>query len=336
MHELDAQGLYVDDFQHVARWNPVQHRVEMWLRAAARRRRCTSRAIDRDWTLPAGGEMLTEISVKFRLPELHAELHDHGLDVGRVLDRRRARVLADPCRRAMSEVVDLRSRGSERDRRPGPRAAALHAADAGPGQGFGVGVGGRRTCARSRRRSPVWAARRAPATPLAFRCPGLPRRPGRTRRPITTGTPTRTARRDRSWLRSVCRCGYVRSICCPRSVLRWRITRACMSVTWRGSSTRTTRPGRACVQTRSRPRCNGPATTPPRWVARVTTVEQIADARSARRTVRRSRARVLGARSRGSRRDAQRRRSAPFDPEPQQLSAVIDARVIATVPELAL
>jgi L-histidine Nalpha-methyltransferase len=78
--ELDAQGLYVDDFQHVARWNPVQHRVEMWLRA----RRDVSvhfAAIDRDWTLPAGGEMLTEISVKFRLPELHAELRAHGLDL---------------------------------------------------------------------------------------------------------------------------------------------------------------------------------------------------------------------------------------------------------------
>jgi L-histidine N-alpha-methyltransferase len=38
-------------------------------------------AIDRDWTLPAGAEMLTEISVKFRLPELQAELRAHGLDL---------------------------------------------------------------------------------------------------------------------------------------------------------------------------------------------------------------------------------------------------------------
>lgn len=78
--QLDADGLYVDDFEHVARWNPVRHRVEMWLRA----RRDVSvhfRALDRDWKLPAGAEMLTEISVKFRLPELHDELHCHGLDV---------------------------------------------------------------------------------------------------------------------------------------------------------------------------------------------------------------------------------------------------------------
>lgn len=78
--ELDARGLYADDFQHVARWNPTLHRVEMWLRA----RRDVAvhfAAIDRDWTLPAGAEMLTEISVKFRLTELHAELRAHGLDL---------------------------------------------------------------------------------------------------------------------------------------------------------------------------------------------------------------------------------------------------------------
>ncbi len=78
--ELDADGLYVDDFQHVARWNPQLHRVEMWLRA----RRDVSvhfNALDRDWTLPAGAEMLTEISVKFRLPELQDELRMHGLEL---------------------------------------------------------------------------------------------------------------------------------------------------------------------------------------------------------------------------------------------------------------
>jgi len=77
--ELDAEGLYVDDFQHVARWNPTLHRVEMWLRA----RRDVSvhfNALNRDWTLPEGAEMLTEISVKFRLPELQDELRTHGLE----------------------------------------------------------------------------------------------------------------------------------------------------------------------------------------------------------------------------------------------------------------
>lgn len=77
--ELDAEGLYVDDFQHIARWNPVKHRVEMWLRA---RRDVAAyfRALDRDWNLAAGMEMLTEISVKFRLPELLRELREHALE----------------------------------------------------------------------------------------------------------------------------------------------------------------------------------------------------------------------------------------------------------------
>jgi L-histidine Nalpha-methyltransferase len=77
--ELDAEGLYVDDFQHVVRWNPVKHRIEMWLRA---RRDIAAhfRALNRDWKLAAGMEMLTEISVKFRLPELKAELREHALE----------------------------------------------------------------------------------------------------------------------------------------------------------------------------------------------------------------------------------------------------------------
>jgi L-histidine N-alpha-methyltransferase len=77
--ELDAEGLYVDDFQHVARWNPVERRVEMWLRA---RRDVAAhfRVLNRDWKLPAGAEMLTEISVKFHLPDLRRELSGHGLE----------------------------------------------------------------------------------------------------------------------------------------------------------------------------------------------------------------------------------------------------------------
>jgi L-histidine N-alpha-methyltransferase len=77
--ELGAEGLYVDDFQHVVRWNPVEHRIEMWLRA---RRDVDARfhVLDRDWKLPAGVEVLTEISVKFRLPELLAEVRQHGLE----------------------------------------------------------------------------------------------------------------------------------------------------------------------------------------------------------------------------------------------------------------
>ncbi|MEV0720653.1 L-histidine N(alpha)-methyltransferase [Asanoa sp. NPDC050611] len=74
---LDAEGLYVDDFEHAVRWNADQHRIEMWLRA---RRDVTARfrALGRDWKLPAGDGVLTEISVKFHLPDLHTELATAG------------------------------------------------------------------------------------------------------------------------------------------------------------------------------------------------------------------------------------------------------------------
>ena len=81
-HALDAEGLYVDDFEHVARWNPARHRVEMWLRAV-RDVHVHFNALERDWKLAAGAQLLTEISVKFALPELRAELDAHGLRPGR-------------------------------------------------------------------------------------------------------------------------------------------------------------------------------------------------------------------------------------------------------------
>lgn len=76
--ELDADGLYVDDFQHVARWNPAHSRVEMWLRAT-RPVHAHFHALDREWRLSAGAEILTEISTKFLLPDLHTELDRHAL-----------------------------------------------------------------------------------------------------------------------------------------------------------------------------------------------------------------------------------------------------------------
>jgi L-histidine N-alpha-methyltransferase len=76
---LGAQGLYADDFDHIARWNPPEHRIEMWLRA---RRDVVAHfgAIERTWELPAGSEILTEISTKFDLDALHAELTRRGLN----------------------------------------------------------------------------------------------------------------------------------------------------------------------------------------------------------------------------------------------------------------
>jgi L-histidine N-alpha-methyltransferase len=74
---LHAEGLVADDFEHVARWNDADSRIEMWLRAR-RPIRAHFPELDLDWALPAGGELLTEISVKFELPALRDELQAHG------------------------------------------------------------------------------------------------------------------------------------------------------------------------------------------------------------------------------------------------------------------
>jgi L-histidine N-alpha-methyltransferase len=49
----------------------------MWLRAR-RPIRAHFPELDLDWQLPTGGELLTEISVKFELPALGGELRAHG------------------------------------------------------------------------------------------------------------------------------------------------------------------------------------------------------------------------------------------------------------------
>jgi L-histidine N-alpha-methyltransferase len=51
----------------------------MWLRAR-RDVHAHFDALDRDWEMRAGEEMLTEVSRKFRLPQLQSELRAHGLD----------------------------------------------------------------------------------------------------------------------------------------------------------------------------------------------------------------------------------------------------------------
>ena len=52
----------------------------MWLRAV-RDVDAWFPTLDMAWQLPAGGELLTEISVKFQLPQLHAELAVGGFTV---------------------------------------------------------------------------------------------------------------------------------------------------------------------------------------------------------------------------------------------------------------
>ena len=68
--ELDAD-FDVDAFDHVARWNPDELRIEMRLRASSAQRVRIAK-LDLTVDFAAGEEMLTEVSCKFR-PEVVAE-----------------------------------------------------------------------------------------------------------------------------------------------------------------------------------------------------------------------------------------------------------------------
>ena len=61
------------EFEHVAKWNQDEHRIEMWLRAV-RPQSIHIADLDLDVTFAAGEEMLTEISTKFTPDALEEEL----------------------------------------------------------------------------------------------------------------------------------------------------------------------------------------------------------------------------------------------------------------------
>lgn len=75
--ELDAD-FDVEAFQHVARWNAEEERIEMWLRAG-RGQRVRVEALDLTVEFAAGEEVLTEVSCKFRPEGVSAELAGAGL-----------------------------------------------------------------------------------------------------------------------------------------------------------------------------------------------------------------------------------------------------------------
>lgn len=75
--ELDAD-FDLDAFEHVAKWNADEERIEMWLRADSPQQvRIT--ALDLDVAFDAGEEMLTEVSCKFRPDGVADELAKAGL-----------------------------------------------------------------------------------------------------------------------------------------------------------------------------------------------------------------------------------------------------------------
>lgn len=73
-----AADFDLDAFEHVARWNPDEERIEMWLRSTrAQRVHIAALALDVDFA--DGEEMLTEVSCKFRPARVDDELGAVGL-----------------------------------------------------------------------------------------------------------------------------------------------------------------------------------------------------------------------------------------------------------------
>jgi len=75
--ELDAD-FDLDAFEHVAKWNAGEQRIEMWLRAKGQQRVHVG-ALDLAVDFADCEEMLTEVSCKFRPDGVAAELADAGL-----------------------------------------------------------------------------------------------------------------------------------------------------------------------------------------------------------------------------------------------------------------
>jgi L-histidine N-alpha-methyltransferase len=75
--ELDAD-FDLDAFEHVAKWNSDEERIEMWLRASTAQR-VRIAGLDLTVDFAAGEEMLTEVSCKFRPDRVEAELAAAGL-----------------------------------------------------------------------------------------------------------------------------------------------------------------------------------------------------------------------------------------------------------------
>jgi L-histidine Nalpha-methyltransferase len=75
--ELDAD-FDLDAFEHVARWNAGEERIEMWLRTTSPQR-VRIAALDLTVDFAAGEEMMTEVSCKFRPDGVADELAAAGL-----------------------------------------------------------------------------------------------------------------------------------------------------------------------------------------------------------------------------------------------------------------
>ena len=115
--ELDAD-FDLDAFEHVARWNADEERIEMWLRAGTAQRVRVA-ALDLTVDFAAGEEMLTEVSCKFRPEGVARRIGRRGPAPHPLVDRPGGRLRAV----AVHEMTDTRR---SRWRAARPKVAGLH------------------------------------------------------------------------------------------------------------------------------------------------------------------------------------------------------------------
>ncbi len=75
-----AAGIDLDKVEHLAIWNAELERMEMFLRFRAAQR-IHIQPLGETYEVDAGEQIMTEISRKFRIPQLTEELNTHGFDV---------------------------------------------------------------------------------------------------------------------------------------------------------------------------------------------------------------------------------------------------------------
>ena len=75
-----AERIEPDRFEHVARWDPAEEWIEMWLRAEVAQS-VLVRGLDLTVEFAVGEAMRTEISAKFTRDRVAAELGAAGLDL---------------------------------------------------------------------------------------------------------------------------------------------------------------------------------------------------------------------------------------------------------------
>ncbi len=114
--ELDAD-FDLDAFEHVARWNADEERIEMWLQATSAQRVRVA-ALDLTVDFASGEEMLTEVSCKFRPDGVAAELARCRSATHALVDRQGGRL--------RTVAVDEMTALAQRWRAARPKVAGLH------------------------------------------------------------------------------------------------------------------------------------------------------------------------------------------------------------------